>query len=229
VNSIQQQQQLGFVARAPRWAVAYKFPPEEEMTRVIAIEVQVGRTGALTPVARLEPVLVGGVTVTNATLHNEDEVKRKDVRVGDTVIIRRAGDVIPEVVGVVLDKREKGSRIFHMPAHCPECGSAVVRIEDEAASRCTGGLFCPAQCIQAILHFASRRAMNIEGLGDKLAEQLSEPVFVCTGYPRRGRIHCRKSQHALWQTGTSDGGRRGGIAAGRGHRSRPCRQYQGVL
>jgi len=178
VDAIDQQKALGYVSRAPRWAVAYKFPPEEEITKVLAIEVQVGRTGALTPVARLEPVFVGGVTVTNATLHNEDEIKRKDVRVGDTVIIRRAGDVIPEVVGVVADKREKGSRPFRMPGRCPDCGSAVVRDEDEAVSRCTGGLFCPSQCIGSILHFASRRAMDIEGLGDKLVEQLFNKQYV---------------------------------------------------
>jgi DNA ligase (NAD+) len=174
VDRLDQQQALGFVARAPRWAIARKFPAQEEQTRVTGIDVQVGRTGALTPVARLEPVFVGGVTVTNATLHNADEVQRKDVRKGDTVIIRRAGDVIPEVVRVVVEKRLKGARRFRMPATCPECGSAVERVEGEAVARCTGGLFCPAQRKEAIKHFASRRAMDIDGLGDKLVEQLVE-------------------------------------------------------
>lgn len=172
VNDIQQQKLLGFVSRAPRWAIAYKYPPAEVSTRIVDIEVQVGRTGALTPVARLEPVPVGGVTVTNATLHNEDEIKRKDIRIGDTVIIRRAGDVIPEVVSVIKDKRPRNSHVFHMPHKCPVCGSAVERVEGEAIIRCTAGLFCPAQQIQSIIHFASRRAMDIEGLGDKLVEQL---------------------------------------------------------
>ncbi|NNE37650.1 MAG: NAD-dependent DNA ligase LigA [Gammaproteobacteria bacterium] len=172
VNSLALQQQLGFVSRAPRWAIAYKFPPEEEITKVVDIEIQVGRTGALTPVARLEPVFVGGVTVTNATLHNMDEIQRKDVRVGDTVYVRRAGDVIPEVVSVIKDKRPDGSRAFKMSDSCPECGSAVHKSDDEAVFRCSGGLFCPAQSIQSIIHFASRRAMDIEGLGDKLVEQL---------------------------------------------------------
>ncbi len=172
VDRMDYQRQLGFVSRAPRWAIAWKFPPEEETTRVVAIDVQVGRTGALTPVARLEPVFVGGVTVTNATLHNEDEIRRKDLRVGDTVIIRRAGDVIPEVVSVLMEKRPADSVPFIMPTFCPDCGSAVAKSEDEAVTRCTGGLFCPSQCIQAIWHFASRRAMDIEGLGDKLVEQL---------------------------------------------------------
>lgn len=172
VDLIELQRKLGFVSRAPRWAIAWKYPPEEEMTTVTGIDVQVGRTGALTPVARLEPVFVGGVTVTNATLHNEDEVRRKDVRIGDTVIIRRAGDVIPEVVSVVVEKRPTGSQPFRMPDQCPDCGSTTVKSEDGAVTRCTGGLFCPSQCIQAILHFASRRAMDIEGLGDKLVEQL---------------------------------------------------------
>ncbi len=172
VNSLPLQQQLGFVSRAPRWAIAYKFPPEEEITKVLDIEIQVGRTGALTPVARLEPVFVGGVTVTNATLHNLDEIQRKDVRVGDTVYVRRAGDVIPEVVSVIKNKRRHDAREFKMPHACPECESAVHKSEDEAVYRCTGGLFCPAQSIQSIIHFASRRAMDIEGLGDKLVEQL---------------------------------------------------------
>ena len=170
VNSLKQQRALGFVSRAPRWAIAHKFPAQEEMTRLIAIDIQVGRTGALTPVARLEPVFVGGVTVTNATLHNEDEVRRKDVHVGDTVIVRRAGDVIPEVVSVVLAQRPAGAHAFVMPTDCPVCGSEVRRVEGEAVSRCSGGLYCSAQRKEAIKHFASRRAMDIEGLGDKLVE-----------------------------------------------------------
>lgn len=172
VDDFQEQTRLGFVSRAPRWAIAYKFPPEEAETRVLNIEVQVGRTGALTPVARLEPVQVGGVTVTNATLHNADELKRKNVRVGDTVIVRRAGDVIPEIVKVDPARRPRGAKVFRMPVRCPVCGSGTERIEGEAVIRCTGGLYCPAQCIQSILHFAGRRAMDIEGLGDKLVEQL---------------------------------------------------------
>ncbi len=174
VDAIKQQQALGAVARAPRWAIAYKFPAQEAMTRVIDIDVQVGRTGALTPVARLEPVFVGGVTVTNATLHNEDEVQRKDVRSGDTVVVRRAGDVIPEVVSVVVARRPDNARPFVMPHECPVCGSEARRVEGEAVSRCSGGLYCPAQRKEAIKHFASRRAMDIEGLGDKLVEQLVE-------------------------------------------------------
>ena len=177
VNSLALQQRLGFVTREPRWAVAHKYPAQEQMTTVLAIDVQVGRTGKLTPVAKLAPVFVGGVTVTNATLHNEDEARRKDVRVGDTVIVRRAGDVIPEVVSVVLPAdnasppRERAA-VFSMPHTCPVCGSAAVREEGEADYRCTGGLFCNAQRKQAILHFAQRRAVEIEGLGDKLVEQL---------------------------------------------------------
>ncbi len=174
VNDLAWQQQLGFRTREPRWAVAHKFPAQEEFTLVEAIEVQVGRTGALTPVARLKPVFVGGVTVTNATLHNADEVARKDVRVGDTVIIRRAGDVIPEVVSVVLERRPASLRPFAMPEQCPVCGSAIIHPEGEAVIRCIGGLYCQAQRKEAIRHFASRRAMNIEGLGDKLVEQLVE-------------------------------------------------------
>ncbi|VAW89300.1 DNA ligase (NAD(+)) [hydrothermal vent metagenome] len=174
VNSLKQQQSLGFVSRAPRWAIAHKFPAQEEMTRLIDIDIQVGRTGALTPVARLEPVFVGGVTVTNATLHNEDEVRRKDVRGGDMVVVRRAGDVIPEVVSVVLAQRPDDARAFVMPTDCPVCGSEVRRVEGEAVSRCSGGLYCSAQRKEAIKHFASRRAMDIEGLGDKLVEQLVE-------------------------------------------------------
>jgi DNA ligase (NAD+) len=178
VNSISQQEELGFVSRAPRWAIAHKFPAQEELTKVVAIDIQVGRTGALTPVARLEPVAVGGVTVTNATLHNEDEIQRKDVRVGDTVIVRRAGDVIPEVVSVVRDRRPKSARIFHMPTQCPVCDSEVMRPEGQAVTRCIGGLYCPAQRKQAIKHFASRRAMDIEGLGDKLVDQLVDEELI---------------------------------------------------
>jgi DNA ligase (NAD+) len=180
VNDLADQEKLGFVSRAPRFAVAHKYPPEEALTRVLDIEVQVGRTGALTPVARLQPVNVGGVTVTNATLHNEDEVRRKDVWRGDTVTVRRAGDVIPEVVSVSKPgPRTKADR-FEMPDKCPVCSSEVVRLEGEAVSRCTGGLFCPAQRKQALLHFASRRAMDIEGLGEKLADQLVEKNIVRT-------------------------------------------------
>ncbi len=178
VNRLDWQQQLGFRTREPRWAVAHKFPAQEELTMVEAIEVQVGRTGAITPVARLKPVFVGGVTVTNATLHNADEVARKDVRVGDTVIVRRAGDVIPEVVGVVLERRPTESRPFAMPENCPMCSSRVVRPEGEAVARCIGGLYCRAQRQEAIRHFASRRALDIEGLGDKLVEQLVERELV---------------------------------------------------
>ena len=162
------QRRLGFVARAPRWAIARKFPAQEELTRVTDIDVQVGRTGAITPVARLEPVFVGGVTVTNATLHNEDEVRRKDVHIGDTVIVRRAGDVIPEVVSVIADRRPKNAKAFVMPKRCPVCGSDIEKLEGEAVARCTGGLYCEAQRKEAIRHFASRRAMDIEGLGEKL-------------------------------------------------------------
>lgn len=180
VDALQAQEVLGFVSRAPRFAVAHKYPPEEELTEVLGIDVQVGRTGALTPVARLQPVSVGGVTVTNATLHNEDEVRRKDVRIGDTVVVRRAGDVIPEVVSVVLARRRGEPPVFSMPAACPECSSAVAREEGGAIHRCTGGLVCPAQRREALLHFASRRAMDIEGLGDKLVEQLVERDLVHT-------------------------------------------------
>ncbi len=178
VNRLDQQNEMGFVSRAPRWAIAYKFPAQEEITKLLAIDVQVGRTGALTPVARLEPVFVGGVTVTNATLHNQDEIERKDVRVGDTVIVRRAGDVIPEVVSCVLSRRPKGLRRFKMPNKCPVCGSDVERQEGESALRCTGGLFCNAQRKEAIKHFASRRALDIEGLGDKLVEQLVDEGLI---------------------------------------------------
>ena len=172
VDDLKFRTELGFVSRAPRWAIAYKFPPEEELTEVLDIEVQVGRTGALTPVARLKPVRVGGVTVTNATLHNADEVQRKDVRVGDTVVVRRAGDVIPEVVRVIPEKRTGATQPFTMPNQCPVCLSATERIEGEAVLRCTGGLHCRAQTIQSIIHFASRSAMDIAGLGEKLVEQL---------------------------------------------------------
>lgn len=202
VNSLALQQRLGFVTREPRWACAHKYPAEEQMTVVRDIDIQVGRTGKLTPVAKLEPVFVGGTTVSNATLHNEDETRRKDVRIGDTVIVRRAGDVIPEVVGVVLDpslryaqdergaqgEREDGVRERGEPfdlykrldGRCPVCGSTIVREEGEADWRCTGGLFCPAQRMQALLHFASRRAMDIEGLGEKLVEQLVDKQIVLT-------------------------------------------------
>ncbi len=172
VNSLALQRRMGFVTREPRWAVAHKFPAQEQFTTVLDIDVQVGRTGKLTPVAKLAPVFVGGVTVTNATLHNEDEARRKDVRVGDTVIVRRAGDVIPEVVSVLLDKRQPGATAFSMPRRCPVCGSAAVREEGEVDYRCTGGLFCSAQRKQAILHFAQRRAVEVEGLGEKLVDQL---------------------------------------------------------
>ena len=180
VDSLEIQRMLGFRTREPRWAVAHKFPPEEMPTRLLAIDVQVGRTGAITPVARLEPVFVGGTTVTNVTLHNEDEIRRRDLRIGDTVIVRRAGDVIPQVVRAVLDLRPRNARQFVMPAVCPECGSAVVRLPDEVIARCTGGLVCPAQRKQSLLHFASRRALDIEGLGDKLVDQLVDAGLVRT-------------------------------------------------
>ncbi len=180
VNSLAAQRQLGFVTREPRWAVAHKYPAQEQLTTVQAIEVQVGRTGKLTPVAKLAPVFVGGVTVTNATLHNEDEARRKDVRVGDTVVVRRAGDVIPEVVSVVLEKRLQDAQMFTMQHQCPVCGSPAVREEGEADYRCTGGLFCSAQRKQAILHFAHRRAVEIEDLGDKLVDQLVDAGVVKT-------------------------------------------------
>lgn len=172
VDGFAERERLGYTARAPRWAIAHKFPAQEETTVVEDILPSVGRTGVITPVARLRPVQVSGVTVSNATLHNQDEVARKDVRVGDTVIVRRAGDVIPEVVGIVKEKRPPHTHAWHMPAKCPVCGSEVVRVEGEAAHRCVAGLYCPAQRIGALLHFASRRAMDIQGLGDKLVEQL---------------------------------------------------------
>lgn len=171
VNSIKLQQELGFVSRSPRWAIAYKFPAQEEMTQLLAVDFQVGRTGILTPVARLEPVFVGGVTVSNATLHNMDEIARKDVRIGDTVIVRRAGDVIPEVASVILTKRPANAKEIKAPTHCPVCKSAAIRSEGESAIRCMGELSCPAQLKEAIVHFTSRRAMDIEGLGDKWVDQ----------------------------------------------------------
>ena len=180
INSLRDQEALGYVHRAPRWARAYKFPPQEEVTRVLDIQVQVGRTGVLTPVARLEPVQVAGVTVTNATLHNEDEVRRKDVHIGDSAIVRRAGDVIPQILGVIAERRPPDARPFVMPTHCPVCGSEVIRAEGEVASRCSGGLYCPAQRKETIRHFASRRAMDIEGLGEKLVDQLVERDLVRT-------------------------------------------------
>jgi DNA ligase (NAD+) len=178
VDELKLQEELGFVARAPRWAIAHKFPAQEELTVVEAIEFQVGRTGAVTPVARLKPVFVGGVTVSNATLHNIDELHRKDVRIGDTVILRRAGDVIPEIVAVVAERRPKGARPAQLPRRCPVCGSDVIRPEGEAVARCTGGLVCSAQRKESLRHFASRRAMDIEGLGSKLIDQLVDGELV---------------------------------------------------
>ena len=187
VDDLNAQRVLGFVARAPRFAIAHKFPAQEARTTLLDIEVQVGRTGAITPVARLSPVFVGGVTVTNATLHNETEILRKDVRVGDTVIVRRAGDVIPEVVGPVLAQRPIFAMSFIMPSACPVCGSAIERVEDEAIARCTGGLFCAAQRKQSLIHAAGRKALDIEGLGEKLVEQLVD----------RGRIHSLAELYTL--------------------------------
>ncbi len=178
VDRLQDQEELGFVARSPRWAIAWKFPAQEELTIVESIEFQVGRTGAITPVARLKPVFVGGVTVSNATLHNMDEVAKKDVRVGDTVFVRRAGDVIPEVVRVLPERREGYVKPVQLPARCPECGSDVIKPQGEAVARCSGGLYCSAQRKQAIKHFASRRAMDIEGLGDKLVDIIVDKELV---------------------------------------------------
>ena len=216
VDRLDWQRQLGFRTREPRWAVAHKFPAQEELTVVEAIDVQVGRTGALTPVARLAPVFVGGVTVTNATLHNADEIARKDVRVGDTVIVRRAGDVIPEVVRVVLDRRPPETQPFVMPEYCPVCGSRVIRPEGEAVARCIGGLYCRAQRQEAIQHFASRRALDIEGLGDKLVAQLVErdlvrnpadlyqlDVEILTGLERMGARSAAKLVAALERSKTT--------------------------
>jgi DNA ligase (NAD+) len=180
VNSREQQEDLGFVSRAPRFAVAHKFPAQEALTIVLGIDVQVGRTGAITPVARLSPVVVGGVTVTNATLHNEDEIRRKDIHIGDTVVVRRAGDVIPEVVSAIKEKRPASALAFVMPTRCPVCESHIEKLEDEAIARCSGGLFCPAQRKQALLHFAQRRAMDIDGLGEKIVDQLVELQIVRT-------------------------------------------------
>ena len=180
IDDLALQARMGFISRAPRWAIAYKFPPEEAITEVLDIEVQVGRTGALTPVARLKPVRVGGVTVTNATLHNADEVQRKDVRAGDTVVVRRAGDVIPEVVRALPERRPEVTEPFSMPTRCPVCQSSTQRVEGEAVIRCSGGLHCRAQSVQSIIHFASRTAMDIEGLGEKLIEQLVDTGLVQT-------------------------------------------------
>ncbi|HET9024692.1 MAG TPA: NAD-dependent DNA ligase LigA [Burkholderiaceae bacterium] len=180
VNSLELQRALGFVSREPRWAVAHKYPPQEEVTQVLGIDVQVGRTGKITPVARLAPVFVGGVTVSNATLHNEDYIRTLDLMIGDTVTVRRAGDVIPQIVAVLPQRRPRDARAFTMPTACPVCGSGVARDEEEKDLRCTGGLFCPAQRKQALLHFAGRRALDIEGLGDKLVEQLVDADLVRT-------------------------------------------------
>jgi DNA ligase (NAD+) len=220
VNRFDQQRDLGFVSRAPRWAIAHKFPALEEITRVLAIDIQVGRTGALTPVARLKPVFVAGVTVTNATLHNMDEIRRKDVRVGDTVIVRRAGDVIPEVVRVVLEQRPEITALFAMPERCPVCDSEVIQEQGQAAYRCVGGLYCRAQRKEALRHFASRRAMNIDGLGDKLVEQLVEQGLVHSpadlyrldvtsliGLERMGQKSAAKLVEALAQSKTTQLGR----------------------
>ena len=174
LDDLNQQQQAGFVSKAPRWAIAYKFPAQEVMTRLLDVDFQVGRTGALTPVARLEPVAVAGVIVSNATLHNMDEIQRKDIRIGDVVIVRRAGDVIPEVVSAVVMDRKHDLPMPQMPQHCPICGSDVIKSDGQAAYRCSGGLICPAQRKEAIKHFASRKALDIEGLGDKLVEQMVE-------------------------------------------------------
>ena len=180
VDQIAQQNQLGFIARAPRWAIARKFPAQEEMTRVLGVDFQVGRTGAITPVARLEPVFVGGVTVSNATLHNKDEIARLGVKVNDYVIVHRAGDVIPKVVQVVLDKRSADATEVVFPETCPVCGSDLEQVAGEAVIRCTGGLVCGAQLKESLKHFVSRKAMDIDGLGDKLIEQLVDQELVKT-------------------------------------------------
>lgn len=210
VDRLDFQDILGFVARAPRFAIAHKFPAQETTTRLLAIEVQVGRTGAITPVGRLEPVSVGGVTVTNATLHNEDEIRRKDVRIGDTVIVRRAGDVIPEILAPVLDLRPNDAKIYVFPAHCPVCGSTIERVEDEAIARCTGGLVCAAQRKQSLEHAVSRKALDVDGLGTKLIEQLVDKERVknladlftlneleLASYPRMGAKSASNVVHAL--------------------------------
>lgn len=178
VDRLDWQRELGFVSRAPRWAIAHKFPAQEELSEILAVEFQVGRTGTLTPVARLKPVFVGGVTVSNATLHNMDEIQRKDIHIGDFVIIRRAGDVIPEVVSVIKERRPAHAKTIKLPKHCPVCDADVIRPEDEAAARCTGELYCPAQVKENIKHFASRKALNIDGLGDKLVDQLVEQKLI---------------------------------------------------